>query len=489
MNVALKQKAGNFYTLRYLPLGGLIAAMLIFMDGVRLILPLLPDTAEATGFLVTTISAVIVCTLFFAIWGILSAESHNARFQVFRFGGALAGISLVAAWLVNGGDLPTILMVICGLACGIGLANCSMAWCLSITCLGERQALKSLALACLAAGVIKATLQVFSLLLDGAALGVIVLAVIFVGLTAAIAVPKTCEASESSQAIDDTHHLSEMREESTAERTIGMVGRNWVVFCGFLLCITVAAGIWSHPLLVGRTDDWPIPDTNDSVIGFIIGAVLLLLATKLVKDDTLRMLYTALPLISVASLIIVWFLRSTEVGVSGSVNLIPLGFSAVICGCLHVSSLNAEARRGLPSLFVFGLFMAVAAGVFLAWFGIWSVLGPEGASAADLVVKVVYLVAVAVQLVLLTQRQPILASKAANVVLSEVCNDLTERFSLSSRESEILYYLIQGRSYAYVAERQFVSINTVKTHAKRIYTKTGAHSKQELLNLVHSDQD
>jgi DNA-binding CsgD family transcriptional regulator len=73
-------------------------------------------------------------------------------------------------------------------------------------------------------------------------------------------------------------------------------------------------------------------------------------------------------------------------------------------------------------------------------------------------------------------------------VLSEVCGDLTERFSLSVRESEILYYLIQGRSYAYIAERQFVSINTVKTHVKRIYAKTGAHSKQDLLNLVHSDR-
>jgi hypothetical protein len=149
-----------------------------------------------------------------------------------------------------------------------------------------------------------------------------------------------------------------------------MVGRNWVVFCGFLLCVTVAAGIWSHPLLVGRIDGWLLPDTNTSVIGFIIGAVLLLLAARLVKDDTLRMLYTALPLISVASLIIVWFLRSTEVGVGDSVNFIPLGFSAVVCGCLHISSLNAEAQRGLPSFFVFGLFMAVAAGVFLAWFGL-----------------------------------------------------------------------------------------------------------------------
>jgi DNA-binding CsgD family transcriptional regulator len=216
--------------------------------------------------------------------------------------------------------------------------------------------------------------------------------------------------------------------------------------------------------------------------------MLLLLVAKLVRDDTLRILYTTLPLISVASLIIVWFLRSMEVGGGDSVNFIPLGFSTAICGCLHISSLGAEARGGLPPRFVFGLFMAAAAGVFLAWFGIWSILGPEGASAADLVVKVVYLVAVGVQLVVLTQRQPILASKAADIVLSEVCGDLTERFSLSSRESEILYYLIQGRSYAYIAERQFVSINTVKTHVKRIYAKTGAHSKQELLNLVHSDR-
>ena len=55
---------------------------------------------------------------------------------------------------------------------------------------------------------------------------------------------------------------------------------------------------------------------------------------------------------------------------------------------------------------------------------------------------------------------------------------------LTRREREILGYLARGRSARYIAEDLVLSENTVWAHIKRIYSKTGVHTKQELMSIV-----
>ena len=55
---------------------------------------------------------------------------------------------------------------------------------------------------------------------------------------------------------------------------------------------------------------------------------------------------------------------------------------------------------------------------------------------------------------------------------------------LTRREREILGYLARGRSARYIAEDLVISENTVRAHVKRIYAKTGVHTKQELMSSV-----
>lgn len=55
---------------------------------------------------------------------------------------------------------------------------------------------------------------------------------------------------------------------------------------------------------------------------------------------------------------------------------------------------------------------------------------------------------------------------------------------LTRREREILDYLARGRSARYIAEDLVISENTVWAHVKRIYAKTGVHTKQELMSSV-----
>jgi LuxR family maltose regulon positive regulatory protein len=63
-------------------------------------------------------------------------------------------------------------------------------------------------------------------------------------------------------------------------------------------------------------------------------------------------------------------------------------------------------------------------------------------------------------------------------------------FDLTPREVEVLSFLAKGASYTETAAQLFVSVNTLKTHAKRIYSKlevgnrTQAINKAKELNLI-----
>ncbi len=68
-------------------------------------------------------------------------------------------------------------------------------------------------------------------------------------------------------------------------------------------------------------------------------------------------------------------------------------------------------------------------------------------------------------------------------MLEDSCATMASDFGLSRRESEILPYLVRGISAPSIGARLFISPQTVKTHAHRIYAKTGTHSRDELSAL------
>lgn len=68
--------------------------------------------------------------------------------------------------------------------------------------------------------------------------------------------------------------------------------------------------------------------------------------------------------------------------------------------------------------------------------------------------------------------------------LEHTCEQLTERYGLSARESEILAFALRGRTNERIAQELFIAKSTVDTHLRRIYAKCGVHSRQELLDLA-----
>lgn len=61
----------------------------------------------------------------------------------------------------------------------------------------------------------------------------------------------------------------------------------------------------------------------------------------------------------------------------------------------------------------------------------------------------------------------------------------TELEKLSAREREILDFLAQGLRYKEIADRLFVSTETVRTHIRNIYHKLQVNSRTEALNKVY----
>ena len=59
-------------------------------------------------------------------------------------------------------------------------------------------------------------------------------------------------------------------------------------------------------------------------------------------------------------------------------------------------------------------------------------------------------------------------------------------YDLTRREEDVLRLLMEGRTFAEAADELVVSLNTVKSHVRRIYAKMGVNGKADLLEKVSS---
>jgi DNA-binding CsgD family transcriptional regulator len=69
--------------------------------------------------------------------------------------------------------------------------------------------------------------------------------------------------------------------------------------------------------------------------------------------------------------------------------------------------------------------------------------------------------------------------------LSKLClESFCGRHRLSPREQDVVTLLLEGLPTVDMADRLGISAHTVRDHLKRLYRKTGARSRSELLSLV-----
>lgn len=65
-----------------------------------------------------------------------------------------------------------------------------------------------------------------------------------------------------------------------------------------------------------------------------------------------------------------------------------------------------------------------------------------------------------------------------NIILTEPGHD---DFNLTDREKEILHFMVNGMDYRTIAEKNFISYETVRTHAKKIFRKLQVANRSEAI--------
>lgn len=70
--------------------------------------------------------------------------------------------------------------------------------------------------------------------------------------------------------------------------------------------------------------------------------------------------------------------------------------------------------------------------------------------------------------------------------ISKQCDLAMSVYELSSREREVLEYLVRGRSAKSTSSALFISYNTVKTYMNRLYKKLNVHNREDLIRTVEN---
>jgi DNA-binding CsgD family transcriptional regulator len=78
--------------------------------------------------------------------------------------------------------------------------------------------------------------------------------------------------------------------------------------------------------------------------------------------------------------------------------------------------------------------------------------------------------------------EPTLLQKNVEEQLSVFCR----KYEISKREREVIILLCKGLSNQEISDTLFISLQTVKDHVHRIFTKTGVKNRIQLANLVRS---
>ena len=79
-------------------------------------------------------------------------------------------------------------------------------------------------------------------------------------------------------------------------------------------------------------------------------------------------------------------------------------------------------------------------------------------------------------------------SASADDDIQAAIDAIARRYTLTPREQEVVAHLARGYTYPQIAEKLFVTLDTVQSHAKSIYRKMGIHKKQELVEAIEESR-
>ena len=259
----------------------------------------------------------------------------------------------------------------------------------------------------------------------------------------------------------------------------------WIALACAALCTYTVACIWgasANNLTIG-SDLWPGLSLR-STLGSLFAALLILILIFLDgrRKKHLSSLVEPLkdfgPLICISLLLISFLFRADVSGMSSSANVI-FGFCMATCALVLLSKFSSDS---LPSSAVIsGTALSAAFILFaaLASMYIWPLMGDSFAQSVSVTLRIIFLTVVVIVLF----RTKASSSSTEDDARKNELKAIGARYGLSEREMEVLPFLLERRSATYISEKLFISSNTVKTHTRHIYEKTGIHTREELIAL------
>lgn len=181
-----------------------------------------------------------------------------------------------------------------------------------------------------------------------------------------------------------------------------------------------------------------------------------------------------------------WALRASGVSLS------YIGISAALSlGCYFLIDLmlTLTGARGIAVPLVCPLVSACAVLLLAAVDRKANALATNveaGAAEADSPGEDAAVTTVVTPVIAAQQASPSVDEAVANLqqALDPVIAALAQEYDLSKREAELAALAYGNFSARKIAQELFIAESTVYTHLKRIYRKTGVHSKRELIELI-----
>jgi len=78
--------------------------------------------------------------------------------------------------------------------------------------------------------------------------------------------------------------------------------------------------------------------------------------------------------------------------------------------------------------------------------------------------------------------------KTIRAAVSTTIDEFLKEFEISPREAEIIREICCGLSNQEIADKLFISLQTVKDHTHRIYIKTNARNRMQLMTMVKNHE-
>lgn len=450
---------------------GLMAALFLLIDGHEG-LGIFLGSIESLRLLVfsAAVAAVGGCVVF-ALFSALTGRSWS---RVFTGSCFLAFPGFLAALFCAGKDVPALLFVLSGVLFGLGLCFICGRWMLFLADFKEANLLRYLSLGLVVAALFKSAALFAAEWISIAPFLAVSIALATIGVIAPFGKDVSAREERSDDLSDDLK---------------AMFGINWILIAGLLLCVYVIAATWSA-VFEGSTmaSNPQIEGIWGSTVGLFIAGITFLLVGR--KDDrkVLSRLAQITPLICVTALLLAWFLGSWDSELGRFLSNIPIGFSVAAMGILLCLQMRKELWKTLPTILVFSLNALVVVGFLVIVAALWPFVGDTVAQSIHLSLMVIYLLVVAVLSIMKGGSRADRSSTEGHDI-SKVVSQISDRYALSAREAEILEFLIQGRSAPYISKELYVSVNTTKTHMKRIYQKMDVHSREELLDLYYTTSE